>query len=64
MHYLNQLLVAILQELKAVNYTLGPVDKCVNCEEEHLLEYITYKSDHRLSSIHCKNDIVNVTGNK
>ena len=50
MHYLNQSLVAILQELKAVNYTLGPVDKCVNCEEEHLLEYITYNSDHQSST--------------
>ena len=50
MHYLNQSLVTILQELKAVNYSLGPVGKCVSCDEKHLLEYITYNIDHQSST--------------
>ena len=49
MHYLNQSLVTILQELKAVNYSLGPVSQCVSCEDENLLEYITYV-DHQSST--------------
>ena len=47
MQYLNQLLLTILKELKAVKYTLGPVAKCVSCEEENLLEYISYNTDNR-----------------
>ena len=50
MHYLNQSLVTILKELKAVNYSLGPVGKCVSCEDENLLEYITYNIDHQSST--------------
>ena len=42
MQYLHQSLVTILKELKAVTYTLGPVAECVECEEQNLLEYITY----------------------
>ena len=45
MQYLNESLMTILKELKAVNYTLGPVGKCVSCEEENLLEYIAYNTD-------------------
>ena len=46
MQYLNQSLVTILKELKAVKYTLGPVAVCVGCKEEKLLKYITY-TDHK-----------------
>ena len=53
MHYLNQSLVTILKELKAVNYTLGPVGKCVSCKEENLLEYITYNTDGIANHLKC-----------
>jgi len=46
MQYLNQSLVTILEELKAVKYTLGPVAACVSCKEEKLLKYIT-STDHQ-----------------
>ena len=54
MRYLNQSLVTILKELKAVNYTLGPVGKCVSCKEENLLEYITYNTDGTMIANHLK----------
>ena len=47
MQYLHQSLVAILKELKAVTYTLGPVAECAECEEQNLLEYITYDASHQ-----------------
>ena len=46
MQYLNQSLVTILKELKAVKYTLGPFAKCDSCEKENLLKYISY-TDHQ-----------------
>ena len=55
MHYLNQSLVTILKELKAVNYTLGPVGKCVSCEDLNLLEYITYNTDGIANHLKCPN---------
>ena len=47
MQYLHQSLVTILKELKSVTYTLGPVAECVGCEEQNLLEYITYDANHQ-----------------
>ena len=46
MQYLNQSLLTILKELRAVKYILGPDAMCVHCKEENLLKYISY-TDHQ-----------------
>lgn len=54
MQYLHKSLVLILKELKAVNYTLGPVAECVSCKKSQLLEYITYENNQFTIADHLK----------
>lgn len=53
LHYLNQSLMIVLKELKAVKYTLGPFADCVSCKEQRLLEYITDDDDDLLKCPNC-----------